>query len=127
MGLFDSFKKSRGKVSASRGSIRKVGLVVKAYERGIVFKDLRYRYYVLRDNDFDDVVFDSFEDEYYDNDVETVKTCDLKSPRECFDNFWECFEAGLWAELGVNDPDDAIDLRVYVYDVNGEFVGEYKY
>ena len=66
MGLFDSFKKSRGKVSASRGSIRKVGLVVKAYERGIVFKDLRYRYYVLRDNDFDDVVFDSFEDEYYD-------------------------------------------------------------
>lgn len=127
MGLFDSFKKSRGKVSASRGSIRKVGLVVKAYKRGIVFKDLRYRYYVLRDNDFNDVVFDSFEDEYYDNDLETVETCDLKSPRECFDNFWECFGAGLWAELGVNDPDDAIDLRVYVYDVNGELVGEYKY
>jgi|GEM_PF-6557702 len=127
MGLFDSFKKTSRKVSASRGSKRVVGLVVEAYKKGIVFKDLRYRYYVLRDNDSDDVVYSSFDDDSYFGIIEDVQTGDLKSPRECIDNFWKCFEAGLYDELGVNDPDDPIDLRVYVYDVNGEFVGEYKY
>lgn len=123
MGLFDSFKKSRGKVSASRGSIRKVGLVVEAYKMAFVFD--RYRYYVLRDNDSDDVVYSSFDDGTYCEHGEIVESGVFKSPRECFDHFWECFAAGLWIELGVNDPDDAIDLRVYVYDVNGELVGEY--
>lgn len=125
MGLFDSFKKSRGKVSASRGSIRKVGLVVEAYKRGIVFKDLRYRYYVLRDNDSDDVVYSSFDDSDLNDYDEHVG--ELYSPRQCVDHFWTCFYGGLCDVLGVNDPDDAIDLRVSVFDVNGELVGKYEY
>lgn len=125
MGLFDSFKKISGKVSASRGSKRVVGLVVEAYKRGIVFKDLRYRYYVLRDNDPDDVVYSSFDDGSYIGFGEIVESGDLKSPRECVNHFWRSCDVGLCAELlGIDDPDD-INLRVYVYDVNGEFVGEY--
>lgn len=130
MGLFDSFKKISGKVSASkvsssRGSKRVVGLVVEAYKKGIVFKDLRYRYYVLRDNDSDDVVYSSFDDSDLNDYDEHVG--ELYSPRQCVDHFWICFYGGLCDVLGVDDPDDDIDLRVYVYDVNGEFVGEYKY
>lgn len=125
MGLFDSFKKSRGKVSASRGSKRVVGLVVEAYKKGIVFKDLRYRYYVLRDNDSDDVVYSSFDDSDLNDYDEHVG--ELYSPRQCVDHFWTCFYGGLCDVLGVNDPDDAIDLRVSVFDVNGELVGKYEY
>lgn len=130
MGLFDSFKKIRGKVSASkvsssRGSKRVVGLMVLAYEEGIIFKNLRYFYCVFRDNDPNDVVYDSFEDsgnsEYFESNEP------LNSPRECIDHFWTCFYGGLCDVLGVNDPDDAIDLRVSVFDVNGELVGKYEY
>lgn len=127
MGLFDSFKKISGKVSASkvsasRGSKRGVLLCVEAYKEGIIFKNLRYSYCVLRDNDPDDVVYDSFEDsgnlEYFES------TEPLNSPRECIDHFWTCFYGGLCDVLGVDNPDDII-LRVFVYDINGEFVGEY--
>ncbi len=127
MGLFDSFKKISGKVSASkvsssRRSKREVGLVVEAYKKGIIFKDLRYRYYVLRDNDPDDVVYSSFDDSDLNDYDEHVG--DLYSPKQCIGHFLMCCDGGLCDVLGVDNPDD-IDLRVYVYDVNGEFVGEY--